>query len=177
LGRHSLFPPGMCSSPDPSFLFHVSVSICLHIFIFHSPLLLVRISSSSNRLWQFLSQARWGLTGGRNSWFCNIVCSLIKNYQIHHIWCGRIQAEHMDALRDFIISEGRNPNGPCGLWHMQYSCGQGTNRADFLFKSFGMGQIPGSKVRLIHMLGKCSTTEDTDHSLLYWVLLAYGPMN
>jgi hypothetical protein len=42
-----------------------------------------------------------------------------KGNQIPHVRYDRFRAEHMDALKNFIISEGGNPHGCCDLCHMQ----------------------------------------------------------
>jgi hypothetical protein len=46
--------------------------------------------------------------------------SLIRRHQILHVPHGGIQAEHMDVLRNFIISKGGNHKGPCDLCQMSW---------------------------------------------------------
>jgi hypothetical protein len=43
----------------------------------------------------------------------------------------------MDVLKNFIISEGGNPIGPCDLWHKHESSSkQRTNKVAFVFEDF-----------------------------------------
>jgi hypothetical protein len=72
-----------------------------------------------------------------------------KNTQNLHVLWGRNQADHMDASRNFTISEGRYHKGPCYLWYKVEQQGTGQREGCALgFKTFFQGgKVLGLEIR------------------------------